>query len=273
MLLLACVTPPDPVVESGGIDTGPVVVEDYVPDVLCSPEERAGLIGLSRTGDDRVILGARIFDGPTPAMGLPAIEGPDCVFHLYEPGACDCDDDRVCAGDGSCRAEPRARFDLLVEVEGYGAFAADETTGLAYGDLGSAEELYTLTVEVAGQRVELPPLQVGPRVEVEIEIDDNEMAPGELIASWTPPETEGRMRTVIPINHHAAPGTFTVCDVASSAGGFTASAEQIDPLAVVTGLEFQGMASLQGGHIPSSDGCIEVAASTGLRNEVTFVTR
>jgi hypothetical protein len=67
---------------------------------------------------------------------------------------------------------------------------------------------------------------------------------------------------VIPINHHIGGPTFTRCIALESEEGFTASAEMIDPLSVVTGLEFQGLSHEHAVAVQVDGGCVQLTSGT-----------
>lgn len=67
-----------------------------------------------------------------------------------------------------------------------------------------------------------------------------------LDATWTPGDDAGPLTTTVSIHHHAGGPTFTPCVAPASAGAFHADAALVDPLARVTGLEFQRLDQVNG---------------------------
>lgn len=224
----------------GGLQPGDVVVG-----AACPLTDRVGRIGLMRQGASAYLDG-QVFASPSPWYGAPALTTPTCEHHVFDAGACGvCDEGLTCGQSGECVALPEAFTDLEVDVTVDGqtqTFQGDAEQGMVFGDAGPAEGSFALTVRFGGQSVEVP-AQALPVAELQlsITIEGDSMAPGALDASWTPAAAGSVVRTTIPINHHAAGPTFTSCAADASAGAFHADAEMIDPLAVVTGLEFQGV--------------------------------
>jgi hypothetical protein len=82
--------------------------------------------------------------------------------------------------------------------------------------------------------------------------------PTALDLTWTPPADAGRVFTHIPINHHAAGPTYTEREVDASAGALHVDGAMLAPLAVVTGLEFQGVEHRRYAAANTPAGCVEV---------------
>lgn len=83
-------------------------------------------------------------------------------------------------------------------------------------------------------------------------------APTGLDFAWTPPvEAAAELHTRIPINHHAGGPTYTECVVPSAAGAFSVAEAMLTPLAVITGLEFQGLEHVRVAAAVTPVGCIE----------------
>ena len=93
-------------------------------------------------------------------------------------------------------------------------------------------------------------------------LEGDSMAPGALDLSWTPQADGALVTTLISINHHAAGPTLTACAAATAAGNLRADAEMIDPLAVVTGLEFQGANHVNVAAAWTEEGCVELRYGT-----------
>ena len=70
------------------------------------------------------------------------------------------------------------------------------------------------------------------------------------------------VRTTIPINHHAGGPTFTECAAPDGSGAFHADAAMINPLAVKTGLEFQGVEHVFVAAAVTPQGCVEFRFGT-----------
>ncbi len=91
-----------------------------------------------------------------------------------------------------------------------------------------------------------------------VTIDSDFFSPGPLDATWDVPSEPGWVLSRIPINHHVGGPTFTDCEVPAGDGAFSATEAMIDPLAVITGLEFQGIQHVQAIAIDLDEGCVDV---------------
>ena len=83
-------------------------------------------------------------------------------------------------------------------------------------------------------------------------------APTSLDVAWSTSAVGTDVFTHIPINHHAGGPTFTECTVPASSGGFTVGEAMLAPLAVSTGLEFQGLEHVRFAAAETPAGCVEV---------------
>jgi hypothetical protein len=82
-------------------------------------------------------------------------------------------------------------------------------------------------------------------------------APEAVHIEWDPVAGESAVYTNIPINHHVADGSFTECVVAASAGTMHVGQSMLVPLAVSTGLEFQGLMHVKYAALELPAGCLE----------------
>jgi hypothetical protein len=126
-------------------------------------------------------------------------------------------------------------------------------------DIGDEASEYAMTLSWGDNQVTLSPMPVGSGdiTDLSVDIEGDSSAPGALDATWEPTQQGGFLRTRIPMNHHAAGPTFTECAAPESEGAFHADAEMVDPLAVVTGLEFQGVEHLYIAAAQTAQGCVE----------------
>jgi hypothetical protein len=201
-------------------------------------------------------------------VGAPSLESEACAHHAYYAAACGgaCPSGEVCGADGECTPQPRLRADVAVTVTIAGedhAFSADASGGYLYGELPLAEEIEGMRISLGGAAVDVPAMALaGDLPDLQVVAAGDWDTPGELTVRWTPAPAGTVVRTLIPINHHAGAPTFTACAAPAEAGGFTVPAEMVNPLAVLTGLEFQGChhVSLAAVHLP--EGCVEVWAGT-----------
>lgn len=257
--------------DTGADDTGPGDTDtddtDVTPGTVvlgerCPLLERIGEVTLWGSGTD-AYLGARIFDRPDPWYGPPELETASCAFHRFSTTSCGtCDAGDICGFEGECVPERRAYTDATLDVTVDGVtqtFTADPTTGDLYGTAGLVSDRYTLTLTFDGQRIEVPEMGLAQGLpDVAVVAEGDSMAPGDLVATWTPPTDGGRVGTTIRINHHAAGPTFTQCDVDGDVGHFEADAAMLTPLAVVTGIEFQGVEHTQNAAAYTEQGCVDV---------------
>ncbi len=96
-----------------------------------------------------------------------------------------------------------------------------------------------------------------PLTDIWVTAEGNYDAPGALDVSWSASGADDHVRTVIPINHHAGAPTFTSCVASRDEEHFVVPAEMVDPLSVITGLEFQGLHYGQYAAINTDVGCVQ----------------
>jgi hypothetical protein len=247
-----------------GDSGGEVRVE---PGGWCAPEDALGLAQITDTSYGAPALWVQVWDGTDPWVGAPVEETATCAFRSTPPADCGgCDPGEVCAPDGSCVPERRTVKDLTAEVtvgSDTWSFDTDPVLGQLYAALDPAAEgaPIGLTLAWGGAAVTLPPMAIasGDLRRLHVTVASSDFShPGALDATWTPPPDGGVVRCRIPINHHAAGATFTECVTPASSGGFHATATMIDPLAVITGLEFQGVEHWQTAAVHLPEGCLDV---------------
>lgn len=269
LLLLACTDKDSPAPDDSAVESTPTGGDsDSAPPsaitlgAACDPTTRVGEVGIWTSGFDPE-LGGTVYDAPDPWIGPAELATETCAFHRFSTTSCgDCDDDETCSFAGICVPQRHARTDLELDVEVDGAlqtFTADPITGMVYGPVGTIDASFTLTLRYAGQAIALPALTLA-RMPPDLRVvgEGDSMAPGAIDASWTPIAEGSRVRTVIPINHHAAGPTFTSCDAPGPLGSFHADAAMIQPLAVVTGVEFQGVDAANTAAVETPEGCLEI---------------
>lgn len=237
---------------------------------LCPSAEKIGEVYLIPQGAG-LYVGGRIFDAPSPWIGPPVAATEACEHHAYDPASCGgpCPAGEVCGLDGVCAPEPRVRFDVRLEVEvdrEFLHYEPDPTAGYFAGEAPMVDLLDGVRLTVGGEELVVSALPVGgalPDLVVRAESDTLD-APGQLTVSWSPAPAGTLVRTVIPMNHHASAPTFTTCAAPVESGGFVVPAEMVDPLAVVTGLEFQGCGHVGAAAMRFTDGCVDVYAGAQL---------
>ncbi len=271
LALLACPSSMDDTgtPDTGTPDTGPLLqLEGVVRGESCPSHQSIGHFGLWDNGN----AGGRFYTAPNPYVGQPTIESEDCIYYEYDAAGCGiCPEDLVCRGDGECVAWPDLFEDLVVEgSSGEESFVLehDLESGHTTGSYGDPSLTWDLVLRFGGLEVEIPGMAVASDlqdVQVVVEVDDTTGTYGALDATWTPLDDGAVVRSEIPINHHAHPGTLTACSASTEAGGFHATAEQIEPLSVVTGLEFQGLEHMHVAAVYTSLGCAEVLGGETIR--------
>jgi hypothetical protein len=210
-------------------------------------------------------VNAVLWDGPDPWIGDPALSDAQCRYYTFDAQSCgDCGTGNVCSVAGECVPERRTIKDVRLTIT-HGAdtatFDADPTTGQIYGALAFAGPYdVTLTWAAAEVAVTLP---FAETLDATIVAESDQYdAPGDLTVSWTP--SDGYLYATIPVNHHAGGPTFTTCLAPGDLGGFVIDGAMVDPLSVITGLEFQGMDHVNAAAVRHGDACVDFRAGTRL---------
>lgn len=236
---------------------------DAVHDTFCAPEDTIGRFWLSGFPGSPSLNG-ELWETTSPFIGPPTLETPTCAFHEYSPTCGACDPGETCNWDSTCVPERRTVKVATLRVtagDEEQIIEADPTLGGFYAELtiGDASSEFGMHLTWGELEVDLAPFayQGAALDNPVVEIEGDSSAPGALDATWDTTGNGGHVMSKIPINHHAATGTFTYCAAAESAGSFHADAEMIDPLAVITGLEFQGLEYVNIAAAETSAGCID----------------
>ncbi len=230
---------------------------------LCPVETTIGVVEL---WNSPLSVQAFLYDGPDPWITEAEFSTPTCDFHRYTPGNCSaCGSGEVCSRQDRCVPERRTLKNVTLRVS-TGAeqrtYSADPNLGGIYSelDIGDSSSSYAMLLSWGETQITLDamPVASGALEDVAIETESDQFnQPGALDATWLPPGDAAFVRSRIPINHHAGGPTFTECRALSSAGAFHAVAEMIDPLAVQTGLEFQGLDHVFIAAARTPHGCVE----------------
>lgn len=247
------------------IEDGAVVIT-AVAGARCAPEERAGLVELMDNGNGALWANATLDDRPPPWLGPPLLTDSSCVFHDVRPGSsCACGPDQVCAFDGSCTGPPRPAEDLQLVLragQDEQVFSAP-SPGAAGGAVTLpgrtfAVELHGLGLVVRVADTTVPEMLSGLSGALSGTYD----APVAVDITWDAPVGASQVFTHIPINHHVARATFTECVVDATSRALHVDRPMLEPLAVATGLEFQGVLHVRFAAATTSLGCVEVRAFT-----------
>ena len=230
---------------------------------VCPVESTIGIVQLS--GFPAPYVQVTLYDRIDPWIGEAELTTPTCGFHQYTPGVCAaCKAGEVCSLESECVPERRTVKDATLVVR-TGAderqYLADAQLGNIYStvDIGDAASSYAMTLSWGDTEVLLDamPVAAGDLANVAVTTEGDYAAPGALDASWDPSNQGAFVRSRIPINHHAGGPTFTECAAPESAGAFHADADMVNPLAVVTGLEFQGIEHVYVAAATTPQGCVE----------------
>ena len=249
--------PPDAGTPDAGGDLEPAIA---TPGARCELAERVGLVEVT-VGK---VARADLYDRTDPFIGEPAITDAACAFHEYAPAAqCPpCSGDEVCGLEGACVAAPRrdTAGRLIVRAGGdEQALEADAETGELGGTITLPGASFALEVDFYGQRVTLE--QEGSVPDVlpgfSAALVGSYDAPEAVEATWDAAPAGTHVFTRIPVNHHAAAPTFTECAVGGDAGAITIDQPMLEPLAVATGLEFQGFDHIRFAAADTARGCVE----------------
>ena len=248
--------------ESDGGD-GDVVAA--VPGVRCALSERVAQIDLEAIGNGTFYLNGWITDRPDPWFGEPEwVEGA-CSFHRFDPtAACEpCAPGALCSVDGTCVPAPKAVPGAVVTLAASGAtqdFSAADESGYLYGPVTLAGDRFSLALTIGDVRVTVAEMTVpGALADLTGNLEGDYDAPTRLSLSWsTTGLTDSTAFTRIPINHHAAGPTFAECALPASTGALEVGEAMLAPLAVITGLEFQGLDHVRFAAAETPAGCVEI---------------
>jgi hypothetical protein len=249
----------------------PVVMIE--PGAVCPLDGRIGLVEIWSADGVGSVRGT-IYDRPDPWIGPAELQNASCAFHRFSTTSCGpCDGDDVCSFEGECVAPRLAHTDAVLDVTIDGdtvSLAADPITGALFGDVDGEADV-VLRLRFGDVDLELPALAYAPAPEgLTVVGEGDATTPVSVDASWTPRDDGSRVRTVIPINHHAGGPTFTACDVPTNTGNLHADAGMLVPLATITGLEFQGLDVSQTAAAHIDAGCVEFRIGRQVHDGVTW---
>ncbi|MBI4816072.1 MAG: hypothetical protein HY791_07440 [Deltaproteobacteria bacterium] len=228
-----------------------------VVDVRCEPSRRLGVVEISDSFGARY-LNAAVTDAPDPMLGPPALSTEDCRFH--DAVECGCTQTGYCDYLGECARAPAPVSGLVVRVIGGASeqrFEAD-SNGLASGQIMLPDQALSLELTGPDLLVTTSALEV-PRelADVSGTLRGTYDAPVSVDVRWTP-VAGARVTTLIRINHHVPRATFTECVVDSTDGLLHIDEPMLTPLAVATGLEFQGIWHTRFAAAELPNGCLEL---------------
>jgi hypothetical protein len=257
--------------QDAGADASSPEVTHAVLGARCALSERIGLIEIHDEGGTPY-LGATFYDRPNAAIGAPEVDGEVCDFHRAAAQTGDCAGcdyaTEVCSPDtNACAPAQQPVDDIVIEViKGASSqtfeHEPEDSPGIVYGEVtlespfGLEARWGTHTVIVAEQALPSGLTNLAGTLSGSYD------APESVDITWSG-ASEGFVFTRVPINHHVGGPTFTECAVEASANELHIAGEMLVPLAVVTGLEFQGIEHVYFAAAETDAGCVEIRYSTG----------
>jgi hypothetical protein len=252
-------------------DTTQPAVFAAVPGARCTPGSRIGLVSVYAQGDGAAALDASAVindrvDARMPQS--PKLSDASCEFFEQATGSLcpPCPSAAVCAPDGTCQPLPVPAPDVTLVLQAGAAsqtLASNGSSSGAYGTVTLPGRTFSLQVKWAGRTVTLVDTTVPQAVaDAAGKLLGTYDKPTGADVTWTPAAQGGTVFTHIPINHHAGGATFTECAVPASAGLLHVDGPMLTPLAVSTGLEFQGIEHVRFAAAQTPDGCVEVRFQT-----------
>jgi hypothetical protein len=230
-----------------------------VLDRRCDPLRRLGVIDVNDDSGAQRGLSASIDDRPPPWIGPPTATSADCRLYQVAPGPCNCAP-QACDYRGQCAPFPEPIPGYVIRVisaAGEESFTAD-LGGVANGLLQGPQTPLALAIRGPGILIDVPFMDIPPELSnLSGMLDGTYDAPRAVDVRWDP-VTAAQVYTRIPINHHIGSATNTECVVAASAGQFHVDQAMLVPLALVTGLEFQGVEHVRFASAELPSGCLEV---------------
>ncbi len=232
-----------------------------VPGERCAMTERVGLVEIqgSQYG---VYVTADLRDAPRPDVAAPTLSTATCNYYKFNPSSscAPCSAGEVCDLSGTCVDKPArlTQATLTITSEGqqqvFAPMGDDDAIG---GTITLPGDSFALTLDAYGQQITLVETLVPDALEgVEETLVGGSQSPSSLDISWNTPE-DAEVHTLININHHVFEPTFTDCHVQASTGTMHIDGDMLMPLAVVTGLEFQGVDHMRFAAADTPSGCVE----------------
>ena len=237
-----------------------------IPGTRCTQENLVGTVTVgSYGGAESIELSAQINDKPAIPRTTLSLSDAACGFwEAVPPGFCEpaCTGDTACDSTGTCVPLPVPVEDLALTLH-----AGEQTqtfepqyAGQLYGTVTLPGRTFWAYLTFEGLNVSLDETAVPePLTELAGVWHGGYEGPEALDFAWAMPATPAgaSVFTYIPINHHAMSATHTECVVDADALGFSVAQDMLTPLAVVTGLEFQGLEHVRFAAANTPRGCIE----------------
>jgi hypothetical protein len=243
-------------------DAGPGGTIEAVPGERCSLGARIGLVTISAYEGGPLDASVVINDAPDVLQAEAVASDAACTFYeQLAPGFCDaCPPDTLCDHTGTCKAYPSpVPATLRLVAGGESQTFEPQGGGQAWGPVTLPGRTFAVEVALGDLTIQLGETTVPePLLALTGTLEGGSEAPTGLDITWTPQPDGGEVFTRIPINHHAAGPTATECSVPASAGALHVDGSMLLPLAVATGLEFQGMDHVRFAAAETPAGCVEI---------------
>lgn len=253
-------------VEQEVTDVGPDIVTptqyQAVPGERCTPANRVGEVVVTAYDySPSLETYANISDRTNLWAPDVSLTSETCVFYKEKPAAfCDtCLNGTLCAPDGTCQEVAVPASDVVIKLS-----AGEETQtiepqgGGTWGTVSLAGRSFSVQVQWSGWTVTLEETTVPDALaNLTGTLAGGYDQPTALDLTWTPPASGGLLFTHIPINHHASGPTYTECAAEASTGSLHVDGAMLKPLAVITGLEFQGVQHVRFAAAQLPVGCLE----------------
>lgn len=235
-----------------------------VPGQRCDHRTRVALLEISGSGNLPPNFSMSWDDRPAPWLTAPESRDGSCFFHRYPvTPACTCNPNQVCDANDQCVDPPQPLPGLRLTVRGNTTetFTGD---GAFYGNFSSHAATYELQIQGPGVTVTLAATGLPPELtNLEDSLIGTLDQPDGLHLSWDAVAGDSRLYTLVPINHHVGTPTFTECDAPASSGQLHIDGAMLRPLAVITGLEFQGVQHVNFAAAELPGGCFEIRFTRG----------
>jgi hypothetical protein len=224
----------------------------------CLPHQQIAEVSLQVQGPS-VSLNGVVWSDFAAIPPTATLSADGCSYYTFDPNICgDCASGDVCMPDGVC-VERRAGIEastLTVTVDGVET-TVPNSGGFFYGNnVGSPDDAFNIDLAWGDITVSLDSVSIPAAVTgLQAVASGNWDTPGIISMTWD--AGSGEVFTDIPMNHHVRTPAFTRCHASVSAGNMTASAPMINPLAQVTGLEFQGFMVEIPAAAQTTDGCVQ----------------
>ncbi len=236
----------------------------------CTQGNRIGTVQVMRSAwGPSIDVSATINDRPEILGNQAEMGNNSCTFYKQSAvGFCEpaCVGGTTCDGAGMCVPYPVQATDVVLTLTGgQQSQTFEPQSGGTWGTLTLTGDAFSADVKWGDYTVTLAQTLVPGLLENLVgTLEGAYDKPTGISVTWTPISNAGLVFTHIPINHHASGPTYTECAVDASEGVLHVPQEMLEPLAVITGLEFQGLEHVLFAAATTPQGCIEFKFGTGI---------